>query len=44
MKRFMKLLVVSLIALSLVACSTGDKDDTNGDGPKETVNLKRMGG
>ena len=39
MKKVMKLFVVSLIALALVACSGG----TNGDGDKETVNLKVWG-
>ena len=42
MKKFMKLLVISLIALSLVAC-TGTKDTDGETGEKEMITLKVWG-
>lgn len=41
MKKFMKLLLVSLITLSLVACGGGNNDKPeDNDQEKETINLK----
>ena len=44
MKKFMKLLLVSLITLSLVACGGGNNDEPEGgDVEKEVINLKVWG-